>query len=64
MCQQAGAEVNAASAVHGHTPLDIAMQLKQGWQKDAIVQLLLSNGGQRTETEDVEAGKQGGGGEL
>jgi hypothetical protein len=40
------------------------MQLKQGGQKDAIVQLLLSNGGQRTETEDVEAGKQGGGGEL
>jgi hypothetical protein len=40
------------------------MQLKQGGQKDAIVQLLLSKGGQRAEIEDVEVGKQGGGGEL
>ncbi len=50
--------------MHGHTPLDIAMQLKQDREKDAIVQLLLSNGGQRTDVEDVEAGKQEGREEL
>ena len=44
----------------GTTPLMYASR----YGTDAIVQLLLSNGGQRTDVEDVEAGKQEGREEL
>jgi hypothetical protein len=52
---QAGADVNAASAVHGHTPLDVAIQQRQQFgHGSGIVELLTAKGGQRTAEAAVE----------
>jgi hypothetical protein len=57
-CSQAGAEVNTASAVHGHSPLDVALQLQQDDYKRRIVQLLISKGAQRANEDYREGGNQ------
>ena len=59
---QAGADVNAASAVHGHTALDVAVQ--GGVRASGIVELLVAKGGQTTRDNNAEAEAQQGAGEL
>jgi hypothetical protein len=55
---QAGAELNTASAVHGHTPLDVAVQLQQDEHRRHIVQLLTSKGAQRANEDYKQGGNQ------
>jgi ankyrin repeat protein len=42
---QAGADVNSTSAVHGQTPLDIAVQQQLAGRASGIAQLLAAKGG-------------------
>lgn len=56
--------MNAASAVHGHTPLDVAVQQLQGGRSSGIFELLVAKGGQTTQDNNAEAEAQQGAGEL
>ena len=56
------------SAIHGHTPLDVAVVQQQLQQQRGhgvdIVQLLISKGAQRSNEGDGSGKKHGSGGEL
>jgi hypothetical protein len=56
------------SAIHGHTPLDVAVVQQQLQQQRGhgvdIIQLLISKGAQRSNEGDGGGKKHGSGGEL
>jgi hypothetical protein len=55
------------SAIHGHTPLDVAVKQQlqqQRWHGVDIVQLLISKGAQRSDEGDGTGKKHGSGGEI
>ncbi len=56
--------MNTVSAVHGHTPLDVALEQEQEGHRSKIIQLLISKGARKADEMEREGKSRKGGGEL
>ncbi len=56
--------MNIASAVHGHTALDVAVEQEQEGYRSKIIQLLISKGARKADEMEGQGKSRKGGGEL